>query len=83
MTYWYAPGMAEPYWGLYTTDLGGKAVLCAHNLAADTDMGDLYGEEFHKFFPNAFEISEEQIGQINPVDGYRWAVFLKQIGGED
>lgn len=76
LEYWYAPGMYNPYWWVTVEEDG--TVRVAGNSAADTDMGNLYGEEFHKFFPNAFQISEEQYEKqtIDPVDGLKWAKLL-------
>ena len=80
--YFYAPGMMYPYWVVSEEKdwpKEGDLTKVAMNSAADTDMGDLYGDEFEKFFPRAFEISEEQYhGQtISPRDGLRWSYLVR------
>ena len=61
--YFKVPGMMYPYW-ILSEELDwpkpGDRTLVAMNSAADTDMGDLYGDEFEKFFPNAVEITKEE-----------------------
>lgn len=47
-TYYYVPGMMYPYWGVYPDPRDGSTY--AHNLDAETDMGDLSGEEFTQMF---------------------------------
>lgn len=46
------PGMMYPYWSVSDG--------IAHNLDADTDMGDLTEEEFHQYFPAAEEVTEHE-----------------------
>lgn len=51
-TYYFVPGMMYPYW-VVTGDN-------AHNLDADTDMGDLSPLEFTEWFlPRAWRITQE------------------------
>lgn len=38
----------------------GDKTLVAVNSAADTDMGNLYGDEFARFFPGAIEITKDE-----------------------
>ena len=57
-TYWYVPGMMNPYWIIMDDLIYGTT--CATNADADTDMGNLYGSEFHTHFPKAQQITEEQ-----------------------
>ena len=55
MSYYYVPGMAEPFWVL-ADDLD-----IAHNRASDTDMGDLTIAEFTEWYlPQAIRITVEQ-----------------------
>lgn len=57
------PGMAHPYWATseaHDWPNPGDLTLIAFNRDADTDMGNLYGPEFHAMFPNAVEISKEE-----------------------
>ncbi len=60
--YWYAPRMMYPWWCSYPDERGGET--CWHNAEADTDMGDLWGDEFHEMFPNAYEISEKEYNDM-------------------
>lgn len=76
--YYYAPGMVDPYWGFYED----RGTRFAHNLSADTDMSDLDEEGFHQFFPHAFEISAEQVGNIDPAEGIAWAMFLEAANAQ-
>lgn len=51
-TYYFVPGMMYPYWVVSADN--------AHNLDADTDMGDLSPTEFVEYFlPRARRISME------------------------
>jgi hypothetical protein len=38
----------------------GESTVVAHNREADTDMGDLVGDEFGNYFPHAVEISRDE-----------------------
>jgi hypothetical protein len=51
-TYYFVPGMMYPYWAVTADN--------AHNLDADTDMGDLSPLEFTEWFlPRAQRITQE------------------------
>lgn len=52
MKYWYVPGMYYPYWWMDEHFAG--------NQDADTDMGNLCHQEFHKHFSHAIEITQDQ-----------------------
>lgn len=57
------PRMMHPYWVVtveHDWPNEGDATRIAMNRSADTDMGNLYGDEFEKFFPNAVEITREE-----------------------
>lgn len=57
------PGMMYPYWVVSEErdwPNEGDVTKVAMNRAAQTDMSDLYGDEFEKFFPNAIEITREE-----------------------
>jgi hypothetical protein len=56
--YYYAYGMFHPWWAVYDHENSTEAV--AVNAEADTDMGNLYGDEFANYFPQAFEVSKEE-----------------------
>ena len=77
MSKWYAPGMYYPYWQV------GEHV--ANNADTDTDMGDLSVDEFHRYFPHAFEISDEQYDNrtIDEVDAIGWARLLHKMTKEE
>lgn len=68
-TYWYVSGMRSPYWCVreaqdYPTR--GEVTVVAHNRDADTDMGDLYGDEFKTYFPNAIQVSQDEYNNEMP-----------------
>lgn len=57
------PGMMYPYWVVSEErdwPNEGDVTKVAMNRGAETDMSDLYGDEFEKFFPNAIEITREE-----------------------
>lgn len=52
-----------PYWITYNIEdypAPGDTTVMVHNAAADTDMGDLCGEEFSQYFPHAREITKHE-----------------------
>jgi hypothetical protein len=49
--------MMNPYWIVMDDLIHGT---CAFNADADTDMGNLYGSEFHTYFPKAVQITEKE-----------------------
>jgi hypothetical protein len=51
--YWHVPGMMYPFWVVNKN--------IAHNLDADTDMGDLSVKEFHLYFPHARTATLEEV----------------------
>jgi hypothetical protein len=65
-TYWYVDGMAHPYWACYPQldyPQPGDTTYFWHNSDADTDMGDLYGDEFQQMFPWARQISKREFDE--------------------
>jgi len=75
--YFYVPGMMYPFWVTYRAEnypKEGESVLVAHNLDADTDMGDLYGPEFAEMFPTAMPITAEQANNrsVTYADWVEW-----------
>lgn len=55
--------MMYPYWVVSEErdwPNEGDVTKVAMNRGAETDMSDLYGDEFEKFFPNAIEITREE-----------------------
>lgn len=61
--YFKVPDMMSPFWTVSEEQdwpNRGDVTKVAMNSAASTDMGNLYGDEFERFFPNAVEISKEE-----------------------
>jgi hypothetical protein len=55
--------MWRPYWcvnEIQDYPHPGMTTTVAHNREADTDMGDLFGDEFKTYFPHAVEISRDE-----------------------
>ena len=55
----------------------GDSTIFAHNLDADTDMGDLYDHEFAEFFPAAMPITQEQAHNRTVTDR-DWLVWIRE-----
>ncbi len=55
--WYYAPGMYYPFWNVSVEN------DCAMNIESDTDMGDLTVGEFHRMFPRARKVTQEQVDQ--------------------
>jgi hypothetical protein len=61
--YYFVPGMWRPYWCVHQVEnypTVGESTVVAHNRESDTDMGDLFGDEFKTYFPHAVEISRDE-----------------------
>lgn len=76
-SFYYAPGMMRPYWAVYEQKdwpESGVTTKIATNADADTDMGNLYGDEFAKYFPAAMPITEDQYKNrsITMADYRKW-----------
>lgn len=75
--YYYVPGMMNPYWyvsRVHDYPKPGDVTAMAHNADSDTDMGDLFGDEFDNYFPNAMPITEQQMADrsVTDDDWKRW-----------
>lgn len=61
--YWKVEGQRHPYWVSYLQENYPKQGVTTrfwHNRDAETDMGDMYGPEFHEMFPHARIVTEEE-----------------------
>jgi hypothetical protein len=72
MRYFYVPGKYNPYWWITEEGAGNKETDTKPSMSA---------EDFARFFPRAFEISQEQYESenIHWVHGVQWATFVKMV----